>query len=678
MKKTFLIFALFLFSLAGCVQATPTAVVTEAQATPIAVETEIQAPPTVVETEVQAAPTTVATEAPAPDTAALLAQLGGEPCPEGDFTCITLQVPLDHFQPDGRSLDVVFAVLPASGERKGMFVTANGGPGVSGLLSADDYTAAFDLSIPEHFDIVFFDQRGVGLSGGLQCATAAAKFYRADWEATTPEEEQALSQTAHTFADECVAEMGNPDMLPYLGTAQAIEDLEAFRAAMGAEKFWLYGESYGTQFAQTYAAAHPERLAGLILDGTVDLTLDGLQFYAQQAQAFNDVMVMTLKACNADEQCAADMGDDALTIYDALAGHLREEPMAFTFPLPSGGKAQRSFSFSDLETAASGYNYSETERMIFLRALAYFARDRDLAPLARVLYNSLILDPETEQAVPDPSYSDAVYYAVECQDYAYPGQTPEERAQAYLRAGDAVEASLPRFGSLFYGDLPCAFWPQTSTYAARPAPLKADGIPTLVLGATADPATPYQNGVEVFSRLSDGYQVTETGGPHIIFGWGVSCVDDLVTAFLVDDQAPPRKTTCEGVVVDEFVPLAPRNAADFADPLEAMASADDEIYYLPEYYYWDYETPTAVGCPYGGRLAFELSDSGEAFTLEACAFSEGFVMTGDGSYDYDSEVFTLSVTVSGLASGRLTYTRDADGNLFVTGEYDGRQVELGR
>jgi hypothetical protein len=53
-------------------------------------------------------------------------------------------------------------------------------------------------------------------------------------------------------------------------------------------------------------------------------------------------------------------------------------------------------------------------------------------------------------------------------------------------------------------------------------------------------------------------------------------------------------------------------------------------------------------------------------------------MTGDGSYDYDSEVFTLSVTVSGLASGRLTYTRDADGNLFVTGEYDGRQVELGR
>ena len=109
------------------------------------------------------------------DTTAILDSLGGYPCPNSDFTCVDVTVPLDHTQPpaqpqDGGTIKVVFGVLPANGERKGMFVTVTGGPGTSGLLSADSYTSAFDPSIPEHFDIVFFDQRGVGLSGGLQCA----------------------------------------------------------------------------------------------------------------------------------------------------------------------------------------------------------------------------------------------------------------------------------------------------------------------------------------------------------------------------------------------------------------------------------------------------------------------------------------------------------------------------
>ena len=623
------------------------------------------------------APNVSAGAAPGADTAARLASLGGRPCPDSDFTCVTLEVPLDHFHPeDGRTMDVVFAVLPASGERKGMFVTVTGGPGSAGLQSADDYTAAFDPSIPEHFDIVFFDQRGVGLSGGLQCADAAAKFYRADSDASTPDGEAALVLSARTFADECVAEMGDPESLPYLGTDQAIEDLEVFRKAMGDEKIWLYGESYGTQYAQTYAAAHPDRLAGLLLDGTVDLTLSGTDFLVGQAQAFNDVLMKTLAACNEDEYCAADMGANAVTVYEELAARLKATPMPFDFPRPSGGAETRAFSLSDLETAAGGYMYSENSRMIFLRALASYARNEDIIPMARILYDALGLDPETEQAVADPSFSDAVYYAVECRDYGYFTGTPEQRAEAYLRAGDAIDAGLPHFSSVFYSDLPCAFWPGIPSEVARPAPLSANGIPSIVLNGTADPATPYAGAQSVFQRLADGYFVTESGGPHVIFGWGVACVDDLVTAFIVDGTMPARETACEGIVADEFVPLAPLSAADFADPLEALASVDDEIYNLPEYYYWDAETPTSVGCPFGGTFSFKSSGAGETFKFTDCAFSDGFVMAGEGSYDYDTDLFTLKVTVTGIARGALTYTRDADYNLHVTGQYDGKAIDL--
>jgi len=620
-------------------------------------------------------PTEPAAPATREETAALLQRLGGAPCPDSDFTCVTLTVPLDHFDPsNGATLDVTFAVLPASGERRGMFVTATGGPGSSGLAAADSYTAAFDPSIPEHFDIVFFDQRGVAASGGLQCVSAAAAFYRADLRTATPDQEAAAIAAARTFAHDCLAEMGHADWLPYLGTRQAVEDLETFRQAIGDEQFWLYGESYGTQFAQTYAAAHPDRLAGLILDGTVDLTLSGVAFYEQQAQAFNDTLLATLQACNEDAACAADVGRDAVAVYDELVARLEEGPISFAFPLPSGGRAERRFTLADLETAVADYLYTESSRMILQRAIAAAAHD-DLLPLARMLYDALGLDPETEMPVPDPTWSDAVYYAVECSDYDYFAGSPEERAAAYMRAGDPLEARVPRLRSIFYGDLPCAFWPVNA--APRPAPLTAAGIPTLVLGATADPATPVANGVSVYRRLADGYLITTEGGAHIIFGRGDPCPDETVTAFLVDGARPPqREMSCPGVVATAYVPLAPADASAFANPLEALASADNEMYYLPEYFYWDYVTPTTVGCPYGGTFAFAATDAGEQYTLTDCAFSAGFSMTGSGSYHYDDGLLTLDVSVSGLASGHLTYTRDDEGNRHVSGEYAGQVVDL--
>lgn len=622
-------------------------------------------------------PTLVPTLTPREDTETILSRLGGDPCPDSEFTCVTLTVPLDHFNPDSAgTIQVVFGVLPASGERRGMFVTATGGPGTAGLTSADSYTEAFDPRIPEHFDIIFFDQRGAGQSGGLQCASAAAAYYQTEVDTATPEGEAAAAAAAEKFAADCVREMGPTDLLPYLATRQAVEDLESFRQAMGDEKFYLYGESYGTQFAQTYAAAHPDRLAGLILDGTVDLSLSGADYLREQAGAFNAVLVQTLNDCNAQPDCAADMGGNAVAAYDDLAARLDRSPIAVAFPLPAGGSASRILTLADLETTAANNLYAEDTRMLFLRALA--AAGKDFVPLVRLTYDALGLDPETLVAIPDPTYSDAVYYAVECRDYAYFSGTPDERATAYLRAGDAVDGSIPRFASIFYGDLPCAFWPTTATDLNRPAPLVADGIPTLVLIGTADPATPLANSQRVLPRLADGYLVTMDGGPHVIFGRGDACPDDLVTAFLVDGELPPRETRCDGVVADEYVPLAPADALDFSDPLEALLSADDEIYYLPEYYNWDGETPTSVGCPRGGTLRFTTSSVGERFRLDDCAFTARFELTGTGEYDYDADRFTLDVAVTGLAEGNLHYTRASDGSLRAKGIYAGETVDLSR
>lgn len=611
-----------------------------------------------------------------------LESLGGAPCSEdSSFTCVTIDVPLDHFNPaDTRTIPVVFAVLPASGTRKGMFVTATGGPGTSGVLLADSYSAGFDPSILESFDVVFFDQRGMGLSGGLTCPSAAAAYYQQDFRGITRAQEKALKKISSRFAADCVSESPSTDLLPYLGTKQAVEDLELFRQLVGDEKFWLYGESYGTQYAQTYAAAHGDHLAGLILDGTVDLTFNGIEYYAQQAQAFNDTLVATLSACNDDPACADALKGEAVAAYDALAAKLSEHDLSFRYPLPGGGFKNRKFTLSDLEFVAASQMYTESDRMMFTRALAAYASNSDLIPLARLLYIDLALDPQTLEVIPDPSWSDAIFYGVECQDYGYPGNTPDQKAENYLAAADPFEASIPRLASIIYGDLPCAYWPHATSDLTRPAYLVAAGIPTLVLGATADPATPVSHGINVYQHLADGYLITTQGGSHVTFGYGRECPDALVTDFLVNDVVPAeRETTCPGIVADEFVPVAPRTAKEFQDPAEAALSVETEMNYLPEFFYWDGFTPTSVGCTYGGTFDFDLSGSGTKynFDLNRCQFTSNFKITGTGFYNIELDRFVLNFKTSGRWTCDLRYVRRGE-KVTLSGTCNGKPVSADR
>ena len=611
----------------------------------------------------QALPAGSATDRP--PMADILGRLCGEPCPDGSaFTCVTLTMPLDHFDPtDARTIDVVFAVLPATDARRGMFVTAVGGPGESGLMSADSYTSTLDARITERLDIVFFDPRGVGRSGGVACPEAFGVWSQLDLRARTPQQEATVRDGARAFSRDCVREFGPEakELLPYLGTDQAVEDLEVFRRLIGDSRFWLYGESYGTQYAQTYAAAHGDHLAGLLLDGTVDLTLSGTGFFAEQTAAYGQTLLGGLQACSGDPVCTGDLGGDAVAAYDDLVGRLDGGDIEFRFPRPEGGPADRRLSLADLEATAIASTYNEARRMLLTRALAAWASRQDVVPLARLVYSALGLDPQNLDVVPDPAYSEAGYYAVDCRDYSYPGRRPEEKAENYLRAGDEVEAAVPRLASAFSYELPCAYWPAAVAHRERPDPLRAKGIPTIVLGGTADPATPYHSAVDVYRRLDDGYLITKTGGSHIIFGRGDPCVDGPVTDFLVEGRVPPRReTTCAGVVALDYIPLAPARAADFEDQLEAMTSVETEIDLLPEFVSWDGAERGEVGCPLGGSLSFAPDAGDEAFAFNRCTFTRGFTFTGAGSYHPEDDSFSMNVTTSGRWDCELRYRRTAD------------------
>src|SRR5688572_8020765 len=165
MRKLFLLTLALILVLAACTPATP-----EPTKEPVIPATEL---PTEAPTE---PPTEVPSEGP--QIAPKLEELGGVACEENpDFTCVTIEVPLNHFDAaNTEMLDVVFAVSPASGVRYGMLVMAfPGGPGGEGISTG--FLDWFSEGILEHYDIVYFDQRGLGLSNPLECPNA----YEADF-----------------------------------------------------------------------------------------------------------------------------------------------------------------------------------------------------------------------------------------------------------------------------------------------------------------------------------------------------------------------------------------------------------------------------------------------------------------------------------------------------------------
>jgi pimeloyl-ACP methyl ester carboxylesterase len=604
-----------------------------------------------------------------------------EPCPnDSRFTCVTLTVPKDHFgPPDGPTWDVTYAVQRAAKARLGTFVVITGGPGSSGISVADSYTDVYPASITDNYDIVYLDQRGIGLSGPIQCVDAAATYYASTARAQDRAQRDAVADAARTFAADCIAEAGVAEEdLPLYASTQAIEDLEAVRAHLGAEQLHLYGESYGTQFSQLYAAAHPDRVAALFLDGPVDLALEGIPYYIEAARSAEDTLTSALRDCAADDVCAADTeGGDALAAYDALRERLATGPISFDFPTATGETIRRELTETDLENAAFGYSYSPGDRSALLRAIAA-ASNGNYVPLARVAYDSIGIDPETLAAEEDPTWSDAMYYAVECQDYSfYPmGGSPDERLDAWLADGADSGINGLRMGTSFYGDLPCLYWPTATTRTDRPAPIVDPPYTTFVLTSTTDPATPIANGMRIYSRLADAYFLQTLGGPHVIFGWGVACPDEVIGAYLGSGTLPDaRVVTCEGDVADAFLPLPEEDAGDYRDALAVTQSLDDQIFSTNDYGYRLEDEPLTMGCDAGGTLTYTPTDVGTDVSLAGCAFTPGLAFTGTGSADDEAGTFELDVDRGGDS---LHYERDAEGGVAVTGRYGGSPVDLER
>lgn len=211
----------------------------------------------------------------------------------GKALCADLTRPLDPARPSGPQIKVHVVIKPAVGRHKAadpVFFLA-GGPGQS-AASLSGMVAPSFKRLNNRRDLVFVDQRGTGQSAPLICETPRARSL-----ATSIDD-----KTLDSDLDACLAHLKSLPHgdLRFYTTTIAMQDLDAVRAAMGAEQVNLVGVSYGTRAGLEYQRQFPARVRRQVIDGVAPPDMALPYSIAQDMQLAFDAL---LQRCEKDEGC---------------------------------------------------------------------------------------------------------------------------------------------------------------------------------------------------------------------------------------------------------------------------------------------------------------------------------------------------------------------------------------
>ncbi|MFZ3393956.1 alpha/beta hydrolase [Rhodococcus sp. 7Tela_A2] len=442
--------------------------------------------------------------------------------------CARITVPLDYDDPDEQTVSLALSRSRAGGDRIGSLLTNPGGPGASGLSLA---LAGEGTPLAEHFDVIGMDPRGIGASDPqIVCRTdAETDADRAlDPGDTTSEGIARAEKLNREYADLC-AERTGPEVLAHVGTREVVRDMDVVRGVLGDDQLTYLGYSYGTRLGAEYAAAFPDRVRAMVLDGAIDPDQDPVEEIVLQAEGFQRAFEEFARYCADYDGCP--LGDDPAAAVDrfrALVGPLLDTPAPTTDP--------RGLSYGDAITGVQQGLYSPTLWGSLRGGLDSLASSGTGDTLLRLadLY---------EGRGDDGTYSNitAAFDAVRCVDDV-PVTDRVLAGELDTRFREAAPFLDDGRGNGSAALDTCAFWRVPPTVDGEDADLSGLA-PVLVVSTTADPATPYLAGVELAGHLG-GALLSFDGTQHTVVLDGEKCVDDAVTRYLIDLEVPETDPHC--------------------------------------------------------------------------------------------------------------------------------------
>jgi len=439
--------------------------------------------------------------------------------------CTTVEVPLDYDHPGDGSLAVAVARSPAldPARQVGTLFFNPGGPGESGIQILPVALSELPPTVRQRFDVVSFDPRGTGASSPLDCGTSpsgAVSQLTVPARAGLP-----LPSTGFftTMAEDCARD--HAALAASLDSTNTARDMDRIRQALGLTTISYYGISYGTVLGTVYADLFPARVQTMVLDGAVDLHATLPVQAGEQAPAAERSVVHLLDTCGDVSPCP--LGADPTTVYTSLAASITRRPLP-----PPGNGDDVPVTVGDLDTATLFAVSVPSFTTQYLSALVA-ARSDNGAPL-RSLALEFVTDIDGAPLV-DPQW------AIACNDApAHPGPV------AAGTLARTLASRYPLIGSYVasYTLAGCVAWPGGRQPLADVRPSRAP--PTLVIGNTGDPNTPLVAAKHLAADFPRASQLTWDGWGHtwLLSGSGDPCMQQRVTAYLVDGTLPPAGTVC--------------------------------------------------------------------------------------------------------------------------------------
>ncbi|POM25228.1 Tripeptidyl aminopeptidase precursor [Actinomadura rubteroloni] len=462
--------------------------------------------------------------------------------------CATARLPLDYDDPHGPTIEVALLRVRAKdpAHRLGTLFVNPGGPGDSSRDLAALAPRFLSRTLLDRFDTVGVDPRGVGGSR-VRCFATEAEQQRALAPFTTVPfpaaraDQRAWTSAARTLGRACSTT--GRRIASAMSTAETARDMDVLRRALGDRKLTYLGESYGSYLGQVYANMFPDRVRAVAIDGIADpRAWVGTPATANvpvfdrlgSAHATSRALRELLERCRRVGPSRCSFADaDPRARFDRLAARLRDRPLQLTGePAP--------FTYADLigDTAdrlrePDGFTGLIAELTDLAQLTEPGTTDRVRSAAARRLRAKAAYDnhPEAQSGVL-------------CTDSLHAASTA-----SWPAAAAAADRRTAYFGAYWaWATVQCAHntWTAHDEDVYRGPFDRRTAAPVLVVGSKWDPATSYDNAVNVARLLPNSRLVASDSWGHGALLTS-ACATDAIYGYLTDPQAPrPRTTRCHG------------------------------------------------------------------------------------------------------------------------------------
>jgi len=444
---------------------------------------------------------------------------------DADISCGYLIVPEDRQALEtGRIVERFVARIAArqpTDQTPIMYLS--GGPG---MPVAEDIALILQSQLHQNYEVIAIDQRGAGFSRpSLNCS----------------ELDDQTDYLNPAWSQPCYRRLVNDGIaLRAYDSVSDAHDLHDLLVVLEIDKANVYGYSYGSRLALTFARDFPQRIRALMLDGVLPLQVNILEALAPNG---NQSIARIFSSCAADADCQRAYPDLSASFEDVLATLNRKpaevQTEEYDYPIAVTG---RDFVFDVL------YGLYEKHSIPFLPAkidaYAHGEYDFEMARGEGEL-------PQNEADLLDTLdvSSEGTVLSFLCAEEV-PFNQRERIVNRAANLTGVLRRALVEWAISYLND--CKIWEVPRSSARENQPVKSD-IPTLLLSGYFDPVTPPEWGDEAAKYLENSWHYVFPDASHgVLFEPDADCAESIALSFLANPERRPEDACMAALSPPDF------------------------------------------------------------------------------------------------------------------------------